>query len=73
MLDAAVKLPIPGAGDTKQASLETPRKQNREEKTTAPASVTIQNLYVQAEDCKTVFDFVRMIMHITNNPQEVMP
>lgn len=34
-------------------------------------SISIQNLYIQAEDCKTVFDFVRMIMQAVHTPQEV--
>jgi hypothetical protein len=61
---------IPGAAGAKRGSLETPWKQAKEEKNASPASITIQNAYFQAEDCTTLFDFMRMIMHVTHNPQE---
>ena len=35
-------------------------------------TINIQNLYVQAEECETLFDFIRMIKHSVNHPQEVM-
>ena len=34
-------------------------------------TIHIQNLYLQADECENLFDFVRMIMHSVNNPQEV--
>ena len=34
-------------------------------------SIHIDNLYLQAEDCETLLDFVRMIMHSVNRPEEV--
>jgi TP901 family phage tail tape measure protein len=34
-------------------------------------SITIQNLFLQAEDCENLLDFVRMIMHSVNRPEEV--
>jgi TP901 family phage tail tape measure protein len=33
-------------------------------------TVHIQNLYVQADDCESLFDLLRQLMHITKNPQE---
>jgi hypothetical protein len=33
-------------------------------------TVHIQNLYLQAADCQTIFDFVRMLMHAVERPQE---
>jgi TP901 family phage tail tape measure protein len=34
-------------------------------------SVHIQNLYLQAEDCNSLLDFVRMLMHAVHRPQEL--
>jgi hypothetical protein len=34
-------------------------------------TIHIQNLYLQADECESLFDFVRMIMHSVNRPQEV--
>jgi TP901 family phage tail tape measure protein len=42
-----------------------------ETKPTMNQSVTIQNMYVQNEDYKLVFDFVRMFMHAVHSPAEV--
>jgi TP901 family phage tail tape measure protein len=33
--------------------------------------IHIQNLYLQAEDCENLLDFVRMIMHSVNRPEEL--
>jgi TP901 family phage tail tape measure protein len=33
-----------------------------------PSSVSVQNMYLQAEDCQTIFDFVRMIQQAAHNP-----
>ena len=35
-------------------------------------TVHIQNLYLQADECQNIFDFVRMIMHSVNRPQEAV-
>jgi phage-related minor tail protein len=35
-------------------------------------SIHIQNLYLQADDCQSALDFVRMIMQLVNRPQEAM-
>jgi len=40
-------------------------------KSTGSQTITIQNLYLQAEECETLFDFVRMIMHSVNRPEGV--
>jgi phage-related minor tail protein len=34
-------------------------------------NITVQNLYLQADDCESLLDFVRMIMHSVNRPEEV--
>ena len=34
-------------------------------------TIHIQNLYVQAEECQSLFDFIKVIMHSVNQPQEV--
>jgi hypothetical protein len=44
---------------------------NNESKSTESQSIHIQNLYLQADDCQSLLDFVRMIMHSVNIPQEV--
>lgn len=36
-----------------------------------PRTVHIQNLYLQAEDCRTLFDFIRQIQHAVYRPEEV--
>jgi phage-related protein len=51
----SIEIPVSGEGSSKSAGSQT---------------VHIQNLYVQAEDCETFFDFVRMIMQSANRPQE---
>ena len=33
--------------------------------------ISIQNLYLQAEDCESLLDFVRMIMQSVNRPEEI--
>jgi TP901 family phage tail tape measure protein len=33
-------------------------------------NINIQNMYFQAEDCETLFDVIRMIIHSANRPQE---
>jgi len=45
-----------GEGSSKSAGLQT---------------ITIQNLYLQADDCESLLDFVRMIMHSVNRPEGV--
>jgi len=40
-------------------------------KSAGSQTINIQNLYLQAEDCESLLDFVRMIMHSVNSPQEV--
>jgi TP901 family phage tail tape measure protein len=33
-------------------------------------TINIQNMTLQAEDCETIFDFMRMIMHSVHRPEE---
>jgi len=40
-------------------------------KSAGSQSIHIQNLYLQAEDCESLLDFVRMVMHSVNRPEEV--
>jgi TP901 family phage tail tape measure protein len=42
----------------------------RNESQGGSSTVHIQNLYLQADDCQSLFDFIRMIMHSVNNPVE---
>jgi TP901 family phage tail tape measure protein len=42
----------------------------RQEAQNGSQSIIIQNLYLQAEDCGTLLDFVRMIMHSVTRPEE---
>jgi len=42
-------------------------------KSAGSPTITIQNLYVQAEDCESLLDFVRMIMHSVNRPVTEVP
>jgi TP901 family phage tail tape measure protein len=41
------------------------------QKSAGSQTITIQNLYLQAEECETLFDFLRMIMHLVNRPEGV--
>ncbi|MDR0761109.1 MAG: phage tail tape measure protein [Treponema sp.] len=41
-----------------------------QQKEAGAQTVHIQNLYLQAADCQTIFDFVRMLMHAVERPQE---
>lgn len=36
-----------------------------------PQTIRIENLYLQAEDCRTLFDFIRQIQHAVYRPEEV--
>ncbi|MDR3019893.1 MAG: phage tail tape measure protein [Treponema sp.] len=40
-------------------------------KSAGSQTIHIQNLYMQADECQSIFDFVRMIMHSVNQPMEV--
>jgi len=40
-------------------------------KSAGSQTIHIQNLYLQADECENLLDFVRMIMHSVNSPQEV--
>jgi phage-related protein len=42
----------------------------RQESQSGSQSVTIQNLYLQAEDCESLLDFVRMLVQSVNRPEE---
>jgi TP901 family phage tail tape measure protein len=55
----------------KNTVLETVSHEATQSQAPMNQSITIQNLYLQAEDCKTVFDLMRMIIHAVHNPQEV--
>jgi hypothetical protein len=35
-----------------------------------PQSIKIENLYLQAEECQTLFDFVKMLMQSVYKPEE---
>jgi hypothetical protein len=45
---------------------EAPRQQGGGSQT-----IHIENLYLQADDCRTLFDFMRQIMQSVNRPEEV--
>jgi len=52
----AIEIPTGGESSPKGAGSQT---------------IHIQNLYLQAEDCESLLDFVRMVMHSVNRPEEV--
>ena len=39
-------------------------------KSAGSQTIHIQNLYLQADECQSLLDFVRMIMHSVNSPEE---
>jgi hypothetical protein len=47
-----------------------PYFEQQERETSSPPSITIQNLYLQAEDCQNLFDFIRVIMQAVHQPME---
>jgi hypothetical protein len=51
--------------------LEFPPGETSQAGNTGSQSIHIQNMYLQAEDCQTLLDFLQMIMHSVNRPEEV--
>jgi hypothetical protein len=45
--------------------------ENQKQEAGGSQTVHIENLYLQADDCKTLLDFVRVIMHSVHRPEEV--
>jgi hypothetical protein len=56
---------------TKEAALETPRQTSVLTQSTEPQSIHAENIYVnvQAEDCGSLLDFVRMLMQSVHQPE----
>ncbi|MDR0512952.1 MAG: phage tail tape measure protein, partial [Treponema sp.] len=52
-------------------TIEFPAVENHGGNTTSQ-TFNIQNLYLQAEDCQTIFDFARMLIHSIERPQEAL-
>lgn len=52
-------------------ALESSTSRETREVGTSTQTVKIENLYVQADDCMSVFDFVRTLMLATSRPEEV--
>jgi TP901 family phage tail tape measure protein len=61
---------FPAAMPQREA-IEIPVGGEASSKGTGSQSIHIQNLYLQAEDCESLLDFVRMIMHSVNRPEGV--
>jgi TP901 family phage tail tape measure protein len=52
-------------------AIEIPNGRDSMSSNAALPAVHIQNLYLQADDCQSLLDFIRVIMHTVNLPQEV--
>jgi hypothetical protein len=54
----------------RSAALENPRQASERTASASPQSIKIENLYVQAEECQALFDFVKMLMQSVYKPEE---
>jgi TP901 family phage tail tape measure protein len=54
-----------------EAALDVPSRDAPLPQGAGPQAVHIQNLYLQADDCQTLLDFVRVIMQSVHRPGEV--
>lgn len=54
-----------------EAAIGFPSSESSAGNGTSGQTVHIQNLYLQADDCQNLLDFVRMIMHSVHRPEEV--
>jgi phage-related protein len=52
----------------KTKTLDPAPKETAAESNAVPQSISIQNVYVQAEDCQTLLDFVRQLFHAVQAP-----
>jgi TP901 family phage tail tape measure protein len=59
---------MPGISAKDNTLDSSPRENQRQG---GSQTVHIENLYLQADDCQSILDFVRMIMHSVNRPEEV--
>jgi TP901 family phage tail tape measure protein len=64
-------LAFPAAMPQKEQVIEIATGSESSTKSAGSQIITIQNLYLQAEDCESLLDFVRMIMHSVNRPEGV--
>jgi hypothetical protein len=69
-LRGRAELPFQAVMPRKETAINFPEQERKEGQRQAPVNVNIQRLYVQAEDCETLFDFMRMIMQAGFRPQE---
>jgi hypothetical protein len=65
---AAVTFQVAMPAPARQAAVENSR-QAPERSAPAPQSIKIENLYLQAEECQVLFDFVKMLMQAVHRPQ----
>ena len=67
--DSSFDLPQAKAMPKTEKALEVPLYDRQESQGGSP-TIHIQNLYLQAEDCQNLLDFLRMLMHAGHRPQE---
>jgi hypothetical protein len=62
---------FPAAMPAKQPTVqESPERRNTQTMNTTPPQIKIEHLTVQAEDCETMFDFYRTLLHTIYQPEE---
>jgi hypothetical protein len=67
---AAVTFQAAMPQSARSATVDNQRQAPERTANTGQQSIKIENLYVQAEECQTLFDFVKMLMHSVYKPEE---